>query len=121
MTLYQLAKRVNENDDTPFYMKVKKNDIDRYNSKKYYVLLETHSPLGEDLPLEFDVDAVKELVGEVKELADNYDSDEHVEMWIDSRGKNGVPESIRDLLDDAETIGEMYTTLADILEKESNI
>ena len=120
MTLYQLAKKVNENDDTQFYMTVKqRDDASRYGSQ-YYVLLQTHSPMGEDLPEEFDVNTVKELVKEMRSRADNYDADEHAELYIGMRGEHGVPNcSIRDLLDDAEEIVEMYKSLADVLEKES--
>ena len=118
MTLYELANKVNESNDTPFCMKVKKNDQD--NRHKYYVILEAHSPLGEDLPEEFDVDTVKELLKEMRDRANFYDADEHAELWVGSRGQNGVPYcSIRDLLNDAEEIGKMYNTLADVLEKES--
>ena len=122
MTLYQLAKKVNENNDTKFYMTVKKNDTMQNNRPRYYVLLETHSSLGEDLPEEFEVDTVKELVKEMRDRANNYDADEHAELWVGSRGQNGVPYcSIRELLDDAEEIGEMYNTLADVLEREAGL
>ncbi len=125
MTLYQLAKKVNTNDDTEFFMSVKKNEDRGERRSKYYVyyvLLHAHSPLGEDLPEEFEVDTVKELVKEMRQRADNYDADEHAELWIGSRGQNGVPNcSIRELLDDAEEIGKMYEALADVLEKESGL
>ena len=41
--------------------------------------------------------------------------DEHVELWVDSRGKNGVPGSIRELVKDAEAIDKMLQELADAL------
>ena len=120
MTLYELANKVNSNEETEFLMSVKKNEGSVYNFK-YYVLLQAHSPLGEDLPEEFEVDTIKELVKEMRYRADNYDADEHAELWVGSRGEHGVPDcSIRDLLDDAEEIGRMYKTLADVLEKECN-
>ena len=119
MTLYELANKVNSNEETEFLMSVKKNEGSIYNFK-YYVLLQAHSPLGEDLPEEFEVDTIKELVKEMHYRADNYDADEHAELWIGSRGQNGVPYcSVRDLLDDAEEIGRMYKKLADVLEEES--
>lgn len=122
MTLYQLAKKVNANDDTEFFMSVEKNEDRSEHRPKYYVLLHAHSPLGEDLPEEFEVDTVKELVKEMRQRADGYDADEHAELWIGSRGQNGVPNcSIRELLDDAEEIGKMYETLANVLEKESGL
>lgn len=119
MTLNELAEKVNINNDTGFVMSVKKNEGSVYNYK-YYVILQAHSPLGEDLPEEFEVDTVKELVKQMRSRADNYDADEHAELWVGSRGQNGVPNcSIRELLDDAEEIGKMYNELAEILEKES--
>lgn len=122
MTLNELAKKVNANDDTEFFMTVKKNEDGSEHGPEYYVLLQTHSPLGEDLPEEFEVDTIKELVKEMRQRADNYDADEHAELWIGSRGQNGVPNcSIRELLDDAEKIGKMYEALADVLEKESGL
>lgn len=122
MTLYQLAKKVNENNDTEFSMTVEKNESRREYQPKYYVLFQTHSPLGEDLPEEFEVDTVADLVKEVRERANSYDADEHAELWIGSRGQNGVPYcSIRDLLDDADAIGRMYMRLADVVEKETGL
>ena len=36
-------------------------------------------------------------------------------MWIEHRGKNGVPGSIRTLINDADAIQEMYNELAHAL------
>jgi hypothetical protein len=41
-----------------------------------------------------------------------FDHDEHAEMWVEGRGKNGVPGTIRQLLDDAEAIDKMLQDLA---------
>lgn len=38
-------------------------------------------------------------------------------MWVESRGKRGVPDSIRTLIDDADAIKEMAFELADTLRK----
>lgn len=38
-------------------------------------------------------------------------------MWVESRGKRGVPDSIRTLIDDADAIKEMAFELADALRK----
>lgn len=122
MTLYQLAKKVNENNETEFSMTVKKNENRSEYRPKYYVLFQAHSPLGEDLSEEFEVDTVADLVKEVSERANSYDADEHTELWIGSRGQDGVPYcSIRDLLDDADAIGRMYKRLADVVEKEADL
>lgn len=74
--------------------------------------LETWSPAGEDVV--FDVNA-DNLVYEVRCYANNFDVDDHVLMWAEHRGENGVPNSIRELLDDAEAIQDMLNELADAL------
>ena len=47
---------------------------------------------------------------------DSYDVDEECELWIDGRGKNGVPNSIKALVEDAEwkleTLKELYEDLS---------
>lgn len=58
----------------------------------------------------------------VREYANDFDADEHAAMWIEARGKvNGVPDSIRELIKDAEAIKEMLNELADALEMENNM
>ena len=74
------------------------------------VQLENWSPAGEDLVFYLDKD--EEFVAGVKQLAADFDPDEHAEMWVESRGKNGVPGTIRELLDDAEAIDKMLQDLA---------
>ena len=53
-----------------------------------YVELEKYSPAGEDFI--FGVQKGN-FVKNVREYADDFDVDEHVELWIEGRGKNGVP------------------------------
>lgn len=76
------------------------------------VELEKYSPAGEDF-----VFAVPTLnfVKEVESYAENFDPDEHAEMWVESRGKGGCPSSIRELIDDADAIAEMLKELAEAL------
>ena len=52
------------------------------------------------------------------EYANWFDAEDHAEMWIESRGKNGVPESIKDLLEDAEWI---KNTLLEVGEALNNL
>ena len=54
-----------------------------------YVELEKYSPAGEDFI--FGVQKGN-FVKNVREYADGFDVDEHVELWIEGRGKNGVPD-----------------------------
>lgn len=74
--------------------------------------LEKLSPAGEDIV--FDVSAEK-FVENVREYADEFDVDDHVELWIAGRGKNGVPSTVRELLEDAEAIAAMLKELAEAL------
>lgn len=48
-------------------------------------------------------------------LADNFDADEHAEMWITKSGNKGIPEDIRALIDDAENIKSKLLAIADQL------
>lgn len=52
----------------------------------------------------------------VREYANDFDPDEHAEMWIEGRGRNGVPESVKELIEDAYAIKQMIYELADALE-----
>ena len=68
------------------------------------------SPAGEDFS--FAVNA-KDAAKEIYEYYDDFDMDEHIEMWIEARenGVIGVP-STRQLVEDAEDISEMLKELA---------
>ncbi len=41
---------------------------------------------------------------------------QHVELWVEGRGKRGVPETFRELVEDAEAIQKMLDELAEALE-----
>lgn len=73
-----------------------------------YVELEKYSPAGEDFI--FGVQKGN-FVKNVREYADGFDVDEHVELWIEGRGKNGVPATARELVEDAEAIRDMLNEL----------
>ena len=72
--------------------------------------IENWSPAGENI-VEY-LDKTIDIPSQMQNIADNFDADEHAEMWIEHRGKNGVPGSIRVLLNDADAIQEMYNKLA---------
>lgn len=76
------------------------------------VELESWSPAGENIVVDIEG---KDIPAEVAEYAEDFDPDEHAEMWVEGRGKRGVPSSIRELIDDANDIKEMLKTLADAL------
>lgn len=70
---------------------------------------------GQDIPTEFDYDGTPEdFVKQFTESAENYDVDEEVELYINMRGKNGVPDTVRELLDDCQ---EAKDTLMEIARK----
>ena len=74
-----------------------------------YVELEKYSPAGPD----FIVGRPQgKFVQTAREYADDFDADEHVELWIEGRGKNGVPATARELVEDAEAIRDMLNELA---------
>ena len=74
-----------------------------------YVELEKYSPAGEDFI--FGVQKGN-FIKNVREYADDFDVDEHVELWIEGRGKRGVPATARELVEDAEAIRDMLNELA---------
>ena len=70
---------------------------------------------GQDIPIEFEFDGTAEnFVEKFTEEAELYDVDEEVAIFINMRGKNGVPESVTDLLASCK---EAKNTLMDIAEK----
>lgn len=93
--------------------------VDICESKGWFVTvdgddveLQQYSPLGEDFF--FSVRA-KSFVRDVLEYAHDFNPDKHAEMWVESRGTNGVPNSIRQLIDDADAIADMLDDLAKAL------
>lgn len=89
------------------------------DGKCHCALFERWSPAGEDIPLERCFDKVRfpelgihDIAKWLQEEYEVFDVDEHVELWIGSRGKNGVPATVRELLEDAEAIERMLEELA---------
>ena len=70
-------------------------------------------PNGEDLIIETTRDS---LVDDLRAEAENFDPDEHAEMWVESRGTRGVPESLSTLVEDAKEIQEKYFQLSNAVE-----
>ena len=87
-----------------------------YNNDGYDVELETYSPEGEDVIIPLIYDGTEEdFIRQFERYAEGFDAEEHAEMWIEGRGKNGVPDSIKDLLEDAEWIKGTLMEIADEL------
>lgn len=80
---------------------------------QYNVELKTCSPLGEEVTVPLIYDGTEDgFINSFSNYANNFDPEEHAEMWINSRGKNGVPESIKDLLGDAKYIKDTLMRIA---------
>ncbi len=69
----------------------------------------------QDIPTSFEYDGTPEdFVEQFSERAEAYDVDEEVELYASMRGKNGVPETIKELMEDCK---EAKDTLMEISEK----
>lgn len=87
--------------------------------ERNYVELEQYSPAGEDFGMivNFNMDnPIDSFMDDLKEYSEDFDVDEHVEMWLPSRGKGGCPGSISELVEDAEAIRDMIVELWEILD-----
>lgn len=83
-----------------------------------YAEFERYSPAGEDFGFTVFFDMDEDITREVSSYAEDFDIDEHVEMWVQAKanGGQGIP-SVRELVDDAEDIKEMLCDLAKGLEE----
>ena len=75
-----------------------------------YVELSQCAEAGEDF---FFTVSANNLIEDVKDYAESFDSEEHAAMWYDAgqSGVRGVP-SLHELVEDAESIQEMLNELA---------
>lgn len=85
----------------------------------FYVEINQSTPLGEDWWEVIWFDGTSQgFIKALRERYNNFDVDEEAEVYIDNRGKNGIPDSIRDLLDDAvwkeKTLGELADDLVNL-------
>jgi hypothetical protein len=73
------------------------------------------SPAGEDF---FFTVSRTNFAEEVRQYAEDFDPDEHATMWVENRNRvRGVPQSIRELINDADAIKAMLVKLGDELMK----
>ena len=102
--MYEKMRELDWNFDDPEIEEGTEGDIE--------IEIENWSPEGENIieTISFDGNP-KGLIKTLKENAESFDVDNHVEMWIEGRGKNGVPETARELVEDAEAIQEMLNDL----------
>ena len=100
---------------------LEENDItvsERYEQDgEYYREIEFYSPEGEYVLETIWYDGTDDgFIEAFRQLADNFDADEHAEMWINNRNVKGVPDSVRALIDDAENIKDTLLEVAEKLE-----
>ena len=100
------------------------NDIrihDRdYHNGEFYREIEFFSDAGEDVIEVIWYDGTPDgFINAFAKNADNFDADEHAETWINYRGENGVPGSIRELLDDADGIKNKLIEVAAMLKEKT--
>ena len=86
--------------------------LSRGNEGNINYIIEDWSSFGEDVFIEGSIQAteentVKAIRDQVQEEINNFDIDEYVEMWSESRGSKGVPESYKDLIAAGESSQEM--------------
>ena len=93
--------------------------IEESQNNRTYVEMGQHSPAGEDFSMISDFDAEDQCSSfrdSLESYYEDFDIDEHVEMWVEARrnGISGVP-SIRELVKDAEEIDAMILKLSQTL------
>ena len=95
-----------------------KYDYHKYNnSDSWYGMVEFWTDTsGQDIPVEFDFDGTAEdFVKQFCEHAETYDVDDEVELFIRMRGKQGVPNTVRELLNDCQEAKDTLINIADEL------
>lgn len=119
--MMELSKRIEELLEK-YNFSVCGKITERYDDKgQYDIELEIFSPEGEDVIVSLIYDGTEEsFIREFRSYANDFDAEEHAEMWIEGRGENGVPDSIRDLLEDAEWIKSTLEEVADDLKNIDN-
>ena len=87
--------------------------------KEYCTELEFYSNAGEDFVFTIWHDKTKKsFIDAFRDYSIDFDPDEHAEMWVNCRDKvAGVPQSIRTLIDDADSIDSFLDTVSQELYK----
>lgn len=85
-------------------------------TQHHFFEFQQESPAGEDFSFYIEAKSPDELIHLIFEYAEDFDSEEHAEMWIQAKksGVSGVP-SIKTLVEDADAIQEMLDKLADAM------
>lgn len=96
---------------------LEQHDITLHKREKqdgqFYREIEFYSDAGEDVIETIWYDGTNEsFCRAFNKNADDFDPDDHAEMYVNMRGQQGVPDSIRTLIEDADGIKETLTTVA---------
>lgn len=75
-----------------------------------------YTPAGEDFG--FTIPKTDDEQHELYKFAEEFDIDEHVELLVPNRGKNGIPSSVGELVEDAEWIKDRLLVLAEEIKDE---
>ena len=79
----------------------KVHDVEKHDNK-YYVEINQHTPAGEDWWESIMFNGTnKDFIEQICKRTISFDIDDETEVFIRNRGKNGVPNSITTLVDDA--------------------
>ena len=71
---------------------------------------------GQDIATEFDYDGTAEdFIEKFEKRAEGYDVDEEVELFVNMRGQNGVPNTVREILDDCQEAKDTLMNLASLI------
>lgn len=93
-------------------------NIQHQVDEDYYIELNQDTPAGEDWWYTVWFDGTDEdFINSLRKGVYDFDIDEEVELWVNSRGKNGVPSSIKVLVEDAEWKLKQLKILLNTLEK----
>lgn len=76
------------------------------------------SDAGEDFVFYISAADDQEFINGFADYAQNFDPDDHAALYIPMRGENGVPDSARVLIEDADSIKEFLQHAAKNLRKE---
>ena len=93
------------------------HEVEKHGNE-FIVEINQGTPLGEDWWEAIWFDGTNDgFVEAIRDRYNNFDVDEEAEIWIENRGKNGVPNSIKALVEDAEWKESARERLANDLEE----
>ena len=91
----------------------------KYEITNDYALIEFWTDTaGQDISVEINHNGTAEdIIKQFSEYAENYDVDEEVEIYAEHRGKNGVPATFRELLEDMQEAKDTLLAISNKLQE----